>query len=450
VSPPKSQRMPQATFYFPRGFLWGAATSSHQVEGSNTNNNWSAWETQPGRILKNQRAGLACDWWGGRWKADFDRAAEASQNAHRLSIEWSRIQPTPDHWAEEALDYYRQMVRGLVERGLTPMVTLHHFTNPLWLEERGGWENDQTPQLFNTFVNKVVEALQEYVSLWVTINEPNIYAYCAYIDGNFPPGKKSLAAGFRVMLNLLRAHASAYQDIHLLQPQARVGVAHHYRGIWPARPGFPPDVWMARTLSSNFNESFNNALLTGKLRFAFRGASLPQARRTQDFFGLNYYTVEQVRFRPFAFRRFLSERFFPPDAAQSSTGFIANVPQGLYKALQWANGFKLPILITENGVDDQADLLRPRYLAEHLHQVWRAINFNWPIKGYFHWSLVDNFEWERGWTQRFGLWGLDPATQARFRRPSVDLYAAICKLNGISSEAIARYAPQAFPRLFPS
>jgi beta-glucosidase len=148
--------MPSATYHFPAGFLWGAATAAHQVEGSNTNNNWSDWEKQPGRIKNGDKAGLAADWWGGRWKEDFDRAAAAGQNAHRLSIEWSRIQPTPTHWSEDVLDYYRQMVRGLVDRGLTPFLTLHHFSDPLWLAEKGGWENPETPGLFADFTRKAV------------------------------------------------------------------------------------------------------------------------------------------------------------------------------------------------------------------------------------------------------------------------------------------------------
>ncbi len=166
--------MPKASYHFPRGFLWGAATAAHQVEGNNTNNNWWAWE-QDGHTV--DKSGLACDWWGGRWKEDFDRAAEAGQNAHRLSVEWSRIQPDPDRWDENALDRYRQMLRGLRERGMTAMVTLHHFSDPLWLMEQGGWENGETPGKFADFVRKTMEALKEYTTLWVTINEPNVYAY---------------------------------------------------------------------------------------------------------------------------------------------------------------------------------------------------------------------------------------------------------------------------------
>src|SRR5687768_6949253 len=181
--------MPQATYHFPRGFLWGTATAAHQVEGNNTNNQWWKWE-QDGHT--NGTSGLACDWWGGRWREDFDRAAEGQQNAHRLSIEWSRIQPTPDHWDENALDRYRDMVRGLAERGMTPIVTLHHFSDPLWLAEKGGWERGAVSGHFEKYVRKVVEALKEYVTLWCTINEPNVLFAFGWVYGAFPPGKRDI------------------------------------------------------------------------------------------------------------------------------------------------------------------------------------------------------------------------------------------------------------------
>ena len=181
-----------AAYHFPKGFLWGTATSSHQVEGGNTLNNWHQWEQTPGKIVQGQTSGLACDWWGGRWKEDFDRAQETGQNAHRLSIEWSRIQPAADRWDDDALDHYRQIIRGLIERNMTPFVTLHHFTDPIWLTEMGGWLNPQTPFLFEKYVRRVAEALKEYATLWVTINEPNVYTFVGYLFGDFPPGHPSL------------------------------------------------------------------------------------------------------------------------------------------------------------------------------------------------------------------------------------------------------------------
>ncbi len=153
--------MPEATYHFPKGFLWGTATAAQQVEGQNTNNNWAQWETQPGRIVEGQKAGLACDWWGGRWKEDFQRAYDTGQNAHRFSIEWSRIQPEPDRWDDKALQVYVEMLRWLRDHQMTPLVTLHHFTDPLWLMATGGWGNPATPALFEKFVRHVIPALKE-------------------------------------------------------------------------------------------------------------------------------------------------------------------------------------------------------------------------------------------------------------------------------------------------
>ncbi len=221
--------MANTTFNFPRGFLWGTATSSHQVEGNNTNNNWWAWEQEPGRIIQGDKSGLACDWWSGRWRDDIDRAAESGQNAHRFSIEWSRVQPTPDRWDEDSIDHYRQMLRGLQERGITPIVTLHHFSDPIWFSELGGWESERAADLFEAYVIKVVEALNEYTNLWVTINEPNVLLVYGYLFGLFPPGKESFLSMWKVANNLIRAHSAAYHAIHLKQPTARVGMAINYR-----------------------------------------------------------------------------------------------------------------------------------------------------------------------------------------------------------------------------
>lgn len=442
--------MAQATFHFPRGFLWGTATSSHQVEGNNFNNNWWAWEQQPGRIKEGQKSGAACDWWGGRWRDDLDRAAEGGQNAHRFSVEWSRIQPTPDQWDENALDRYREMARWMYAHNMTPLVTLHHFTDPLWVTELGGWENEAIVGLFERFARKVVDALKEYVSLWVTINEPNVLAYSAFVDGVWPPGKQDMGAALRVMVNLVKAHAAAYHAIHAEQPQARAGFAHHRRPILPERAWFPPDRLAAGVQNGLFNDFFGRAAHDGKLRLPGRGIHLAAARGTQDFIGLNYYTQELARFDLGAAAQAFGRRAYPAGAELSETGFLANLPQGLFDTIRWALQFERPIIITENGVEDSQDTLRPRYLIQHLHEVWKAVNLNYPIKGYFHWSLVDNFEWERGWTQRFGLWELDVETQARRKRPSAELYAEICKENGISSEMTARYAPRLFEKMFPN
>lgn len=440
--------MPSASFHFPKGFLWGTATASHQVEGGNTNNNWYKWE-QEGHTA--HLSGKASDWWGGRWKEDFDRAAEAGQNAHRLSIEWSRVQPAPDRWDEDALERYRSMLRGLHERGITPMVTLHHFTDPLWLGELGGWETEAVVPLFEKYARKVVEALKEYCTLWCTINEPNVYALEGYLRGHFPPGKNDLKLGLVVQSNMARAHAAAYRLIHELQPEARVGYALHFRPQEPANPASPLDRFMRNIKFEGINMAFPSAISTGIMRSPVGKIPVPEAKGTQDFFGLNYYSVDTVAFDLRQKEELFSRSFFPEGSDLADAKMNANTPEGFFWAFKWIVKTypNTPIIVTENGIEDITDRIRPRYLAQHIHAMWRAVNFTWPIKGYFHWSLVDNFEWERGWTQRFGLWGIDIETQQRAKRPSADLYAAICKENGLTSEMVQKYCPEVYEKMFP-
>ena len=440
--------MAEATFTFPPGFLWGTATSSHQVEGDNFNNDWHVWE-QEGNIINDHTSDTACGWWSGRWQEDFDRAMDTGQNAHRLSIEWSRVQPAPNRFDETGIEYYREIVRGLRQRGLEPIVTLHHFTNPIWLQEMHGWESDFIVEYFQDYVYRVVNALKEYVNFWVTINEPNIYAINSYFLRNFPPGKKSLRAVYVVLKNMIRAHAAVYKEIHEIQPDAMVGIANHYRGFSPTRDWSPPDHWAANSVSTLFNDTFPKALQSGILRFLGTSTAIPQAKGTHDFFGLNYYTREYVSFRPSAIRDGFIHSHLNPNAGLSPTGFIANEPEIFYLALKWAQNFSLPIYVMENGIEDEEDIIRPQYLIQHLHQMWRAININWPVCGYFHWSLIDNFEWERGWTQRFGLWGLDPKTQIRTKRRSAAIYEAICQENAIRSDLVTIYAPELKEKMFP-
>ena len=442
--------MIQASYHFPRGFLWGTATSSHQVEGNNTNNQWFEWEEQ-GRTRG--KSGLACDWWGGRWREDMDRAAESGQNAHRLSVEWSRIQPRPDVWDENALDKYRTMLRGMKERGLTVMVTLHHYTDPLWLAESGGWEAQEAVLYFQKFVRKTVDALKEYCSLWCTINEPNGYALNGYVDGtgSFPPGKHDLKLGFRVLANLVRGHAAAYRTIHEIQPEARVGFALHYRSFMPYHRLSPLDRLVTANANNVVNLTFPHALAFGRMRTPFGTVRIPEARGTQDYFGYNYYTRDFVTFDLRKPATLFARNLYDPGDDLSENKFLANVPEGLYAGLKWITRLfpNMPILITENGIESSDDGIRPRYIAQHIHQMWRAVNLSWPIRGYFHWSLVDNFEWDLGWTHRFGLWALDTETQKRTKRPSADLYAEICKENGLSSEMVQKYCPEAFDKIFP-
>lgn len=251
---------------------------------------------------------------------------------------------------------------------------------------------------------------------------------------------------------MLRAHAAAYRAIHEIQPEARVGYALHYRPMVPRNPWSPLDVLMRNIRYSGLNLAFPSAISTGLMRSPVGNIRVPEAKGTQDYFGLNYYSVDTVFFNILKGGELFSDAGFPKNADLSDNKYIANIPQGLYDSIKWVVDTypRTPILVTENGIECADDHIRPRYLAEHIHKMWRAVNFNWPVRGYFHWSLVDNFEWERGWTQRFGLWELDVETQKRTKRPSAALYEAICRENGLSSEMVSKYCPEVFDKIFPS
>jgi len=417
---------------FPRDFLWGSATAAHQVEGNNRNSDWWDWE-QAGRCKNAQRSGDACDQYH-RFRDDFALLKELHQNAHRLSIEWARIEPRPAEFDRAELDHYRAVLTALRDLGIEPVVTLHHFTIPRWLAQRGGWANPDVVRLFTRYVTKVVEELGDLVRYWVTINEPNFFAAAAYLQSQFPPGQSNPVTLMRVVANLVRAHGHAYHAIHLLYPEARVGVAHHWRLFDPYHPK-RLDRWVAGLRHELFNRAFPRMLVDGVLRFPFGfGQIVPEARDSQDFLGINYYTREFDRFsieRPFD----LFAREVVTTATRDACG-AEIYPEGFERTLREAAQFGKPILVTENGVADQADELRPAFLVSHLLALHHAMQAGVPVIGYLHWTSLDNFEWNEGYNLRFGLIAVDFATLERRIKPSGHLYAEICRTGSITAEQV--------------
>ena len=268
--------MAKATMYFPRDFKWGCATAAHQVEGGNDKNDWWAWEQGEGHIKGGQKSDRACDWWGDGFEKDMDFAAQMHNNAHRLSIEWSRIEPQEGQWDTAAIDRYRVMLTSMRERGIEPMITLHHFTSPQWLIERDGWETPAVVPLFERFVTKAVESLKDLCDLWITINEPNVYAVGGWVSGvdqtseavaqnAMPPGKDDLGLALTVVDHLMLGHAAAYHAIHRLQENARVGLAHHMRLFEPYRSNSVLDRWVAGNRDRIFNQTILDAMLRGRV-----------------------------------------------------------------------------------------------------------------------------------------------------------------------------------------
>ena len=427
--------MPKATFNFPAGFLWGSATAATCVEGNIPASDWSEWQQQPGRILDGSSSGRACEWWSGRWREDFDRAQEGSQNALRLSVEWARVQPEAERWDEPALDRYREMLIGLKQRGITPMLALHHNTNPGWFAEIGGWENEQSVEYFAEYARRVVDALKAHCALWLSFSAPNAYVLAAYRSGTFPPGKRDEAAAGRALVNMAKAHAAAYEAAHALQTDAQLGFTHLWHG--------------ASAKVNAGRDAFPLAFQTGRLELGSLRENLPQLRDHLDFLGIDYFSRESS---PAAVKGEAKKRRAQKQAPAENpaeSGQAANDPAGLREAVKWGWKFDLPMFITANGCDDSRDDFRRSYLAEHVHTLWHMVNFNAPVRGYFHWSLTDHFAWGQGWSAKFGLWAVDPQTQQRTRRQSADFYAEICRTGSLSSELVEKYCPEVFGKIFP-
>jgi beta-glucosidase len=424
-------------FTFPKSFLWGAATSAHQVEGNNTNNDWWDWEQT---LSIQSRSGRAADEWD-RFEEDFKLAQTLGHNAHRFSIEWSRIEPQEGQWDLKALDHYAQVIRSLRSKGMEPIVTLYHFTLPLWLSRQGGWYSDKTPQLFARYVEKVTTTLGGDVHYWMTLNEPAVYVYKGYLVGEWPPGLKLPQEGIKVFQHLLLGHVLAYEKIKEVYTQKgwkdpMVGIAQNVL-IFRACSDFSlRDRVAARFRHWMFNHLFIQALVRGRAYcIGLFSIHLPKAK-TLDFIGLNYYTRDFVRHNGFGFPGILGQACTATVAQDRHTGknnFLSwdIYPQGLHTFLKDFSRYKLPLLISENGLSTDDDAERSVFIVEHLKAVARAMQEGVPVIGYLYWSLIDNYEWNQGFVPRFGLIGVNYATQERTVRESARKYEEIIRSGKI-------------------
>jgi beta-glucosidase len=400
---------------FPEGFLWGCATAAHQVEGGNHGNDWWLWEQQGG-ILTGDSSDPANDHWR-RFREDFGLLRELHNNAHRLSIEWSRVEPSQGEFDAGALAHYRDVLTELRAQGMVPMVTLHHFTSPLWFAARGGWAAAGAPGAWLPFVRRVADELGELVGFWCTVNEPNIYAYQGWMAGEFPPGRRGDLLGlYRVLGNLRRAHALAYRELRLRTPGVPVGLAHNKWLMLPAR------VRRSDRIATRVAQGVMDRWPAGPGRWE-RVVHAPS-----DYVGLNHYTGSLVAFDPRRAGEGFVWRRNPAGLPQSDFGWAIN-PYWLRLALRELAGLGKPIYITENGVAATDDGCRDGFLRGVLGEVWEAVQEGCDVRGYFHWTAIDNFEWAQGYSKRFGLIGVDLATQERTIKPSGMLFGEIARTS---------------------
>ena len=379
---------------FPAGFLFGSSTAAHQVEGGNTNNDWWAWEHTEGSSA-GEPSGVAIDQWN-RYPEDFALLADLGQNAHRLSIEWSRIEPAPGEFDSAAIAHYRGVLESLAENGLTAFVTLHHFTNPLWFAERGGWLADGAVERFTRYCERVASELGELMPWTCTINEPQIVALFGYLTGYHPPGMQDAQAWQRVTRTLIEAHRAVVD----LFPRA---------GLCLQMPDLQGDEELRSLAQREMIDIYLDDLA---------GA----------FAGVQYYT------------RMVLDPAAPglvadPPAGVPTTQMGWEIhPQGLVKALRSAARAGLPLVVTENGIATSDDSQRIDYIESHLTAVLEALAEGVDVRGYLYWSSFDNFEWAEGYRPQFGLVGIDRDNDLRRElRPSAHAFGRVARTRRLEA-----------------
>jgi beta-glucosidase len=386
---------------FPDGFEWGSATAAHQVEGGNWNNDWWKWEHTPGSPAS-EPSGDACDSWN-RWPDDVAFARQLGLTSYRFSIEWSRIEPEEGEWSSAAIDHYLALGRALLDAGIDPVVTFHHFTSPRWFAAKGGWLDDHAPDVFARFCARAARALAPILRRACTINEPNIAAVMGQLLGLFPPGHTELDEFRRTSEVFCRAHRVAVDAIREAAPGVPVGL----------------------TLSMTDHQAIDGGeVMLEQTQHMMEDVFL-DATRGDDFLGVQCYS--RMRVGPHG-------PVGPEDGAIVLPLGYEYWPEALAACVRraWAyTGGELPILVTENGIGTDDDDLRIRYVETALDGVLDCLADGIDVRGYTYWSLLDNFEWTFGYGPRFGLASVDRTTFVRTPKPSARRYADIIRANAL-------------------
>ncbi|MBI1974762.1 MAG: glycoside hydrolase family 1 protein [Parcubacteria group bacterium] len=393
---------------FPDHFFWGTATSAYQVEGGN--DEWSDWGDWPAH------AGKGCNFWN-KYEYYLDLAAQLGTNAFRFSIEWARVEPERDRWNREALERYRLIIRACHARGIEPVVTLSHFTLPKWVAKTGGWSNPETVSRFIIYVAKIQKTLGAEIRYWITLNEPSVLISHGYLTGVWPPGKKlAVLEAIAARSNLVEAHRRAYRLIKLNQ-KAKVGAALNIAYHEPHR-----------------KDHLGDRLVTWVFQSAGDYGFLGAIRNSLDFIGLNYYFHNRLKFIWNPLHRFFQDT--NENKLISDLGWEIH-PEGIKPlVLELARRFKKPIFVTENGVADTRDSMRPKEIHDTLTSLGETIIEGASVIGYLHWSLMDNFEWACGFDAHFGLYAMDYTQMVAIPRQSTELYRAIIKNNSPSASIL--------------
>lgn len=412
---------------FPKHFLWGAATAAHQVEG-NTHNQWTVWELENAKAKAAQADyhvhdypnwekmkaeakdpynyvsdGLADHYT--RYKEDFDLLQKMNMNAYRFSIEWSRVEPQEGAWDAEAITHYKEYIADIKRRDIEPIMTLQHFTLPVWFAEKGGFERRGNVKYFLRYVEKIMTELGTGIRFIVIINEPEVYAYESYYQQEWPPNHNKVLMMWKVNNVQALAFKRASKLIHGMNRRYRVGIAKNSTYFYPG-----DSAWLSHRSASVF-QYFQDDFIIKKYA------------RHSDFLGVNYYQSQRV----FGYRM-----HNPEDQPYSDVNWMLAPADIEFVLERLHRKYKLPLLITENGLADAEDQYRQWWIKETVMAMQRAMGRGVQLIGYLHWSLMDNFEWAYGKWPRFGLVSIDYKTGKRSLRPSAVWFGGVIrKLRGL-------------------
>lgn len=417
-------------FKFKDQFALGVASAATQIEGGENNGNWNDWYHK-GMIKDGSNPARATMHYQ-KWKQDADLMAKMGIKNYRLGIEWARICPEEGKVDKEALAHYRKEIAYLKEKGISILLTIHHFSNPMWFESMGGFTKRENLKYFIRFVKLVVNTFADQVSEYITINEPNVYATQSYFFGTWPPGEKSIINACKVMSNMAICHIKAYEIIHKVRKDkgfsdTKVSFANHVRVFDPQNPKNIKHRINAKLLDFLFQGAVTEAFTLGKFKWPLLGAKSIKPGEYIDFIAVNYYTRSTVtRFddgtKEDSYKNDLGWEIYPQ-------GMI-RVAEELYKLLE------RPIYITENGTCDNNDAFRARYIYDHLKVIAES---ELPINRYYHWCFCDNFEWIEGDSARFGLVHINYASLGRTVKQSGRFYTRMIKEHGVSKETYSKY-----------
>ncbi|WP_028842309.1 glycoside hydrolase family 1 protein [Thermodesulfovibrio yellowstonii] len=410
-----------------KDFLWGVATSAFQLEGS-PYADWSTWDSifslNP-KITNHYEL----------YREDIRLIKNLGVNSYRFSIEWSRIQPSEDYWNKEVVRHYQKIINLLNENNIKPMITIHHFTHPVWFITKYPWHKKKSIDKFMEYVERLIENINN-VDYWLTFNEPYLLILGGYIEGCIPPGYHNLNLALKAMKNIFICHRQIYDLLHLKNKNSMVSIAHNMAVFAPWIKCNPFDRLLAKIAKRFYNHSIIEGFMDGKisLPIPFRKTMEIEVpiKGKLDFFGINYYTRVHMRFNPLR-KLFIEFRHRDIDGHGLTDMGWEIYPKGLKKVLKYASKLNVPLIITENGIATKDDNKKMKFIKAHVDVIENAISEGIDVRGYFYWSLIDNYEWLHGLDARFGLYRVDFKTYRRIPTKAAAFYSYIINSRNFRS-----------------